>query len=210
MSFGQEYEAAQERAAEMERAVQMQAFAVGQQVEQRRRSTRLFEQEPYDMAQVIHDATIDDDNVSSADERRHDPRVDAYNIATPPRSRPSSRPSSWSSSRPSTVTTSSSSSSEDGPPPPNSGLALARSLVTIRQEHSLAAMRENFMRGAAMPAVLPFALSQAAIEALMSQFHGARSTGINITHLAQHGPETYRPERRRRSGRSGGALALTA
>ena len=82
----------------------------------------------------------------------------------------------------------------------------------MRREHSLAALRENFMRGAAAPAVLPFALSQAAIEALMNQFHGARSTGINITHLAPRAgdPDTYRPERRRRSGRSGGALALTA
>jgi hypothetical protein len=59
--------------------------------------------------------------------------------------------------------------------------------------------------------VIPAGVAAETIEALLRQFHGARSSGANITYLREqdHPPideeATYRPTRRR-PGRSGGPL----
>ena len=69
----------------------------------------------------------------------------------------------------------------------------------------------NLLRGLAAPIVLPSAASMDVVDALRRQFSGARSSGASIQYLRprQEGDADYAPVRRR-SGRSGGALAITA
>ena len=163
------------------------------------------------MAQQIFEAfRIDDDNVETESEREG-ARLDDHNLETPPGSRPgsrqSSRPSTASSSRSSSSYSSSSSSSSGGLPP-----ALTLALRALRPSQQMTAREQtlNILRGIAAPFVLPSAASVDVVEALQRQFHGARSGGASIQYLQpQHGEADYRPVRRR-SGRSGGALAITA
>ena len=203
--FGQAHAEAEERARQLQEPVDMQAWAVAQQMAARR-YVPIFGGPPpaTDHAQMVYDATVDDGNVSSASSHRDfaSPRRAQPRVAAPERAvqqhllllqqyfifllllilrrrRPTRGP-------------------QPGPVPP----------AAQRGAHA-AGGAADALRGVAAPFVIPAGVAAEVIEALMRQFHGARSQGAAITYLRQqdHPPvegEGYRPERRR-SGRSGGA-----
>ena len=215
--FGEQHAATMERAREMQEAVDMQAWAIAQQMSARR-YVPIFggPPEPAGEAQMIYDAvvdpTLDDGNVSSrASSRRDFASLDAYNLESPPQSARSSR-SAASSNGATSSSTSSSSSSSAGGGPPGSGLNLALSLLRPSAAPTLRDQAANVLRGAATPFVIPAGVAAETIEALIRQFHGARSTGAAITYMRQPQDHPrldeeaeYRPARRR-AGRSGGPL----
>jgi hypothetical protein len=77
------------------------------------------------------------------------------------------------------------SSAEEQP----SSMQLALRSLQLNREPSLRAVAGNFLKGAALPIVLPTAAAHTAFQALMRQFEGARSEGLSIQ---------YAPRRRLR------------
>jgi hypothetical protein len=68
-------------------------------------------------------------------------------------------------------------------------MQLALRSLQLNREPSLRAVAGNFLKGAALPIVLPTAAAATAFEALRRQFEGARSEGLSIQ---------YAPRRRLR------------
>jgi hypothetical protein len=90
-------------------------------------------------------------------------------------------------------------------------MQLALRSLQLNREPSLRAVAGNFLKGAALPIVLPTAAAATAFEALRRQFEGARSEGLSI----QYAPRRrlrgkQRPIERRASGHRGRAAPPAA